>query len=50
VDEVGCSMYVYESMDIVSTIYTYCCCLICVYVSDIHIYILTIRECWYKWS
>jgi len=50
VDKVACSMYVYESMDIVATINTYSCYLICIYVSDIHILIVSIRECWYKWS
>jgi len=48
VDEVACSMYVSTSMDIVTTVHTYCSYLICVYVFDIHIYIVTIRECWYK--
>jgi len=28
VDKVACSMYVYASMDIVATVYTYCCYLI----------------------
>jgi len=46
VDEVACSMYVHESMDIVATVYTYCCYLKYVHVSDIHIYIVTIRHCW----
>ena len=44
VDEVACSMYVYVSMDIVATVYTYCRYLIYTYVSSIYIYIVTICE------
>ena len=50
VDKVACSMYVNESMDIVTTANAYSCFLICTYVSDIRILIVSIRECWYKWS
>jgi len=45
VDEVACSMYVYVSMVIVATVYTYCRYLMYTYVSSIYIYIVTIREC-----
>jgi len=45
-------MHMHLWMDIVATVYTYCCYLIYIYVSaaGIHIYVVTIREYLYKWS
>jgi len=48
VDEGASSMYVYASVDIVATVYTYCRYLIYTYVSNIHIYILSLFVSVYK--